>query len=380
MFKLSPSTFHEYKWRVIAAINAVLKDNVLFPTSEAGSPRSHLFTSRYPHSPMAGLRCLAQGFTDRAGSKAIIPNVVAATDCIVLEMRAPTSIPFQNKEKGKESNISSQFCRKGFFGTTVLAFVDSKMRFLSLSINCGASSHDSTVFGCSKMGHLLSLSKEEGGLDPKWVVVGDDAFKTLPHVMTPYQKQWLSNEQKNFNYCLSKLRCTVECAFGLWKGKWGIFWRPLLVKQRRIAELVEVTARLHNLCINRYSRISYTALVFHSSYCNFRHVSTDMRDFVVADDVFWQRTCSDAVRAKYERLGRPLPPAPIAIPEVNYADEATVGAFVGDVPTVGGMKSMRYKAMMDIARNGLIRPIARVHVIANRVRGHVGGSNVHVCD
>jgi hypothetical protein len=254
MFKMSTTTFHDYKWRVIEAIIIVLKDNVLFPTSESGIPMVLLLSQpvfTLFDQQVAGLACLAQGFADRAGSVATIPNVVAATDCIVLEMRAPTRVPFKDREKGKESNISSQFCRKGYFATTVLAFVDSKMRFLSLSINCGSSSHDSTVFACSKIGHLLSLNKEEGGIDPKWVVVGDDAFKTMPHVMTPYQKQWLSNEQKNFNYCLSKLRSTVECAFGLWKGKWGIFWRPLLVKQSRIPQLVEVTARLHNLCINR---------------------------------------------------------------------------------------------------------------------------------
>ncbi len=225
MFKISTKTLHAYKWRVVEAINSVLQDNVLFPTTEIG------------------LACLAQGFADKAGSAPTIPNVVAAVDCVVVEMRSPTV--------GKKSNISAQYCRKGYFATTVLAFVDSKMRFLSVSINCGSSSHDSTVFACSKVGHLLSLSKEEGGIDPKWIVVGDDAFKTLPHVMTPYQKQHASNQQKNFNYCLSKLRSTVECAFGLWKGKWGIFWRPLLVSQHRIPQLVEVTARLHNLCINR---------------------------------------------------------------------------------------------------------------------------------
>ena len=53
---------------------------------------------------------------------------------------------------------------------------------------------------------MLSKNKSEGGIDSKWVVAGDDAFKTLPHVMMPYQKQWLINEQKNFYYCLSTLR------------------------------------------------------------------------------------------------------------------------------------------------------------------------------
>lgn len=105
-----------------------------------------------------------------------------------------------------------------------------------------------------------------------------------------------------------------------------------------------------------------------------------MQDFVVADDVFWQRTCSESVRAKCQELGRPVPPGPVAIPEVRYADQRTVAAFVGDVPTVAGMKAMRYEAMMSIAKKGVIRPIARFTANGSRVRGHVGGSSVHVCD
>ena len=89
-----------------------------------------------------GLCALAQGFRDRDDN---VPNVVAAVDAVVLEMRAPTSTRLRDK---KQTNISSQYCRKGFFATTMLAFVDVNMRFLSVSINCGSSSHDSTLFGC----------------------------------------------------------------------------------------------------------------------------------------------------------------------------------------------------------------------------------------
>jgi len=246
MFKLSAQgTFHDYKWRVIDALNDVLKDNVNFPLTDEG------------------LSCLSQGFADRDDN---IPNVVAAVDCAVLQMRAPPRAPFKDKDK-RQTNVSSEYCRKGFFGTTVLAFVDAHMRFLSISITCGSSSHDSTMFEASKMGRLLTKPKGEGGIDNKWVVLGDDAFKAVPHVMTPFQKTWLTPQQKTFNYCLSKLRSTVECAFGLWKGKWGIFWRPLQVNKKNIRKLVEVTARLHNLCINR-------------------KVSDNLADFVVADDIF----------------------------------------------------------------------------------------------
>ena len=54
-----------------------------------------------------------------------VPNVVAAVDAVVLEMRAPTSTRLRDK---KQTNISSQYCRKGFFATTMLAFVDANIK------------------------------------------------------------------------------------------------------------------------------------------------------------------------------------------------------------------------------------------------------------
>jgi hypothetical protein len=274
-----------------------------------------------------------------------IPNVVAAVDCVVLEMHVPRSTKFKDEE---QTNISSQFCRKGYFAVTLLAFVDAHMRFLSASITCGSSSHDSTQFAASNLGHLLSLPKAQGGIGTEWVVLGDDAFKALPHVMTPFQKQWLTNEQKNFNYCLSKLRSCVERAFGLWKGKWGIFWRPLRVSQINIPKVVEVTCRLHNLCINR-------------------HVSDNLEDFVVADDVFWRRTCSDAVRAKYIRSGRSLPEAPQAQPPVRYADAASINGIIHGVPSAEGMRRLRKEAMNAIAAKGVMRRISRLPPKVHRV-------------
>lgn len=329
MFKLSIKTFHDYKWRVVNALNFILKDNINFPVTEVG------------------LKCLAQGFADRNDN---ICDVVAAVDCCILEMHTPESKKF--KDKTKQTNISSRFCRKGHFATTVLAFVDAHMRFLSISITCGASSHDSTHFSASSLGHHLTRPETNGGISPKWIIAADDAFKSLPHCMTPYQKQYLTNEQKNFNYCLSSLRSSVECAFGLWKGKWGVLWRPLRVKQRNIPKLVEVTCRLHNLCVNR-------------------KVSSCLDDFVIADDIFWVRTCSDDVRKRYRAKGRPLPQAPRADADVSYADAATVAAILRNVPSAQGMRVLRKEAADRIARRGTMRRMAVAPPKLNRVAAYL---------
>jgi len=122
-FHVAYSTLHARKYQVIDAINFALKDNIDFPTTEAG------------------LQQLADGFARIASGKGgTIPNVVAAVDSVVLQRKAPIA--------SKERNIAGNFCRKGYFATTMLAFVDAAGRFLHISISCASSSHDSTLFGC----------------------------------------------------------------------------------------------------------------------------------------------------------------------------------------------------------------------------------------
>jgi hypothetical protein len=221
-FHVSYSTLHAKKYEVIAAINAALWNNINFPTSQIG------------------LQKLADGFARISGGKGgIIPNIVAAVDSVVIHRKAPVA--------SKEKNIAAQFCRKGYFATTLLAFVDASGRFLSTSITCASSSHDSTLFACSKLGRKI-LS---GGLGDKWSIVGDDAFTCGGNIITPFAKHTLNPKQRNYNYFCSLNRQAVECAFGRWKNKWGILWRPLLVDSANIKAVIQVTCRLHNFSIDQ---------------------------------------------------------------------------------------------------------------------------------
>jgi hypothetical protein len=81
----------------------------------------------------------------------------------------------------------------------MLAFVDANLRFLSISISCYSSSHDSTLFSASKLGKNIA----EGKLDSKWLIVGDDAFVCRGNIITPYVKHTLTPPQRNYNYFLS---------------------------------------------------------------------------------------------------------------------------------------------------------------------------------
>jgi hypothetical protein len=126
MLRIHRSTIEKTKYRVCDAINTVLKLNIKFPTSQEG------------------LACLAAGFASiGAGRAGVIPNVVAAVDSVCVHRKAPTIT--------STSAVSCAYNRKGHFASSFLAFVDAECRFLSVSMPCYSSSHDSTLFACSKV-------------------------------------------------------------------------------------------------------------------------------------------------------------------------------------------------------------------------------------
>ena len=305
MFRMSYKTIHACKYAVMHAINYVLRGNIVFPQTERG------------------LQCLADGFASICSGKGrAIPSVVAAVDSVCVQRKAPGA---KNVGDVFTSSIAQAFNRKGYFATTVLAFVDADLRFLSVSMSCYSSSHDSTLFSCSTMGHLVA----EGGLDKKWLIVGDDAFVCRGNVITPYTKHSLSAPQRNYNYFLSMLRQVVERAFGLWKWKWGIFWRPLCISEGNIKTVIECTCRLHNYCIDSKT-------------------STNLDDFIVHDDLFWTRTSSNRTRAPVSG------DAPILQP--LYADAVTIAAHMGVSMDASRDRSTRQRVCQLIVDEGLTAP------------------------
>jgi hypothetical protein len=223
------------------------------------------------------------------------PGVVAAVDSVCVQRKAPTA---RKNDKGEfTSSIAQAFNRKGYFATTVLAFVDSDLRFLSVSMSCYSSSHDSTLFSCSSTGNYIA----SGQLNQQWLIVADDAFVCKGNIITPYVKHSLSMMQRNYNYFLSMLRQVVERSFALWKGKWGVFWRPIDVHESNIKPLIEVTCRLHNYCIDS-------------------KMTDKLEDCICHDDLFWLRTAA----AK-----RPQPAQPCPVFDVHWADASTVAEHTG---------------------------------------------------
>jgi hypothetical protein len=309
MFDVARTTLHVWTWRTIRAINYVLRDNITFPTDEAS------------------LDSLAAGFNNIAGGLgAAIPHTVCAFDGVVVQKCPPPQMPLE-KNGFVRSNSAAHFYRKGYFGAAMLAFVDAKCRFLSISMACAASCHDSTMFECSEAGRLLA----RGLVSKKYNAVADDAFVTRGHILTPYVGHSLTMQEDAFNYYLSMQRQVVERAFGIWKRKWGIFWRTLAVSEIHVKLVMEVTARLHNFCIDR-------------------NVSPEIDSYIVHDDKYWAAVKPDPI--KHPRLRELL-----SASEAILLETAERAPFLPRDFVYGAQERNKRKVLCDsISAQGLLRP------------------------
>lgn len=69
-------------------------------------------------------------------------------------------------------------------------------------------------------------------------------------MMTPFPGNTTSVYQEAFNFYQSQCRIVVECLFGLFIARWGIFWKDLQFNLHHVVEIINACLRLHNFCTN----------------------------------------------------------------------------------------------------------------------------------
>ena len=87
-------------------------------------------------------------------------------------------------------------------------------------------------------------------LDLKYYLISDEALPVSNQLLIPYGGSKLDAVKDCFNYHLSAMKQCIERAFGILKRRWGILWRPLMCEFHRWPLIVQVVARLHNVCID----------------------------------------------------------------------------------------------------------------------------------
>jgi len=81
-------------------------------------------------------------------------------------------------------------------------------------------------------------------------IVGDEGFPLKSYLMRPYARRNLQgNEQRIFNYRLSRARRIVENAFGILAARWKILKKPISVKLQTTETILQAITCLHNYII-----------------------------------------------------------------------------------------------------------------------------------
>lgn len=171
------------------------------------------------------------------------PHCVAAIDGKHVRIKAPA-------HKGSEF-----FNYKKYHSVVLLALVDGNKKFICVDVGQYGRVSDASVYSNSTIGkRLTSLNmgippdEDLAGRKLPCVIVGDEAFPLKKYLMRPYPRsaRRLSEDERIFNYRLSRSRNTVENIFGILANTWRVYHSPLECRIELADKVILATVVLHN--------------------------------------------------------------------------------------------------------------------------------------
>jgi len=185
---------------------------------------------------------------------------IGAIDGIAIRIRCPT------KEKDGVDDPGNFFCRKNFYALNVQAICDRQKRILWISPPHQGSSHDSTAWAQTGLHDLLAklhdVLKERG-----LFLVGDSAYPISTYLQVPYPNAKPGTQEDAFNFWLSNSRIQIECTFGEFIARFGLFWRTLKFDLERSCHIIRAASKIHNFLIDcREGTVEDTEFLRNLSY------------------------------------------------------------------------------------------------------------------
>lgn len=173
-------------------------------------------------------------------------------------------------QKPKNSG-SLHFNYKQFFSVVLMALVDSKYQFLWIDVGGVGHQSDAQIYNNSELKECIdagtlgipdpaSLPHDDDDHPMPYFFVGDDAFAMRTYMMKPYGRRNLDQQQKIFNYRLSRARRVVENAFGILALRFQCFLGQMRQEPETVRLLVEAAVMLHNLIRKRYQALDVRML------------------------------------------------------------------------------------------------------------------------
>lgn len=182
------------------------------------------------------------------------PCCIGAVDGCHLPMKCP---------KGGQESAKEYHNFKNFYSIVLMAMVDARQRFMWASSGFPGNSHDAIIFQSTKLyaeitEHNLipQVAKKQDGVDVYPMIIGDSAFPFQTWLLKPYTSAVLTQQQRYFNYRLSRARMVVEGAFGQLKGRWRVLMRKNECEEDTLRTMSLACVVLHNICIDMDDKIN----------------------------------------------------------------------------------------------------------------------------
>ncbi|CAN8013038.1 unnamed protein product, partial [Ixodes pacificus] len=146
------------------------------------------------------------------------------------------------------------------YSIVLFAVVDANYRFIYIDVGAPGSKGDAGVWQTTPLQRAISnntvnlpkavkVATAPDLLLPP-VFVADDAFPIGRNIMKPFGGTPLSDDQKVFNYRLSRARRVVENAFGILANRFRCLHTVIGATPERTAAIVKATCLLHNFLCN----------------------------------------------------------------------------------------------------------------------------------
>lgn len=149
---------------------------------------------------------------------------------------------------------------KQCFSMVLQAVVDCHYRFIVIDVGGCGKQNDGGTFNASDLFRLMQNNElnipnptDLPGTNVKapYVFVADDAYPLLPNLIKPYTGRKLTFDEEMFNKRLSRMRKSVECAFGILFSKWRLLSTTIETEINVIENIVKCMCLLHNIVIDK---------------------------------------------------------------------------------------------------------------------------------
>jgi len=150
------------------------------------------------------------------------------------------------------------FNYKHYNSIVLLALVDACYRFLYVDVGSYGRISDGGVFNSSTLSSAMESNmlctpndcKLPGSsISAPHVIVADDAFALKRYIMKPYTRRNLTQQQRIYNYRLSRARRVVENAFGILSSRFRVFGKAINLSPDKVQAVVMAACCLHNFLL-----------------------------------------------------------------------------------------------------------------------------------